>query len=99
MGSCADGSKSEDCAFGVLMDESEASYAQELGPWTFAKSISSSAAFPGSGPAKAFDNDKGTAFKSEKLTLSRESGTGAWIYWEVAADVPVECVEVVVYCT
>merc|ERR1719281_1496144 len=90
---------SEDCAFGYKSDESQASYAQNLGPWTFAKSVSSSEFFPGFGPEKLFDNDKDTAFKSERLTLSRKEGTGAWIYWEVAAEVPVDCVEVVVYCT
>jgi hypothetical protein len=99
MGTCKDGSMSEDCAFGYKTDESPSSYAQKAGPWTFAKSVSSSDFFPGFGPGKVFDNDKDSVFKSERLTLSRADGTGAWIYWEVDAGVNVECVEVVVYCT
>ena len=40
----------------------------------------------------------------EKITIIQNYslhslGTGAWIYWEVDAEVNVECVEVVVYCT
>jgi hypothetical protein len=99
MGTCKDGSMSEDCAFGYKSDESTSSYAQKIGPWTYAKSISSSSFFPGFGPGKVFDNDKDSVFKSERLSLSRADGTGAWIYWEVEAGVNVECVEVVVYCT
>jgi hypothetical protein len=99
MGSCQDGSMSEDCAFGYKTDESTTSYAQKLGPWSYAMNVDSSDFFPEFGPSKVFDNDKDTVFKSERLTLSRADGTGAWIYWEVDAGVDVECVEVVVYCT
>merc|ERR1719353_2772572 len=54
VGTCADGSKSEDCAFGARTDESPESYAQTVGPWRFAKNISSSAAFPDNGPERLF---------------------------------------------
>ena len=94
MGTCSDGSMSEDCAFGFQSDESTTSYAQTAGPWQFAKNIISSSAFPANPPEKVFDNNKDSVFKSERLSLSRAAGSGAWIYWEVDANVHVECVEV-----